>query len=96
MSNVNNYLFYSLALMLLTLSSCQTPTAREIARYIGRPNFGNACVANGDGTCFENGELRNTTNMICGDANRYDLVQSHLEDIEFRLYRCLKNPRRCR
>lgn len=93
----NNYLSCLLLLTILTLSSsCQTPDARRVAQYVGRPTFANPCIANGDGTCFENGELRDTTNMICGDVDSYDEVQTHLENVEFRLYVCLRSGRRCR
>lgn len=93
----NNSLSFLLLLTVLTLSSsCQTIDAERIARYVNRPTFANPCIANGDGTCFENGELRETTNMICGDVDSYDEVQTHLENVELRLYTCLRSGRRCR
>ena len=94
MNKENNSPFYLLILTIFL--SCQTPDSRRVAEYVGRPSFSNPCIANGDGTCFQNGELRETTNMICGDADSYDDVQTHLENVEFRLFRCLKSSRRCR
>jgi len=95
--NVNNFQSFLLLLTVLTLSSgCQTVDAERIATYVGRPTFENPCIANGDGTCFENGELRDTTNMICGDVDSYDEVQTHLENVELRLYTCLRSGRRCK
>lgn len=83
-------------LLFLGLVSCQTPTAREIADYVGRPDFGNPCIVNDDGTCYENGELREAMNMIATDPEKFDDIQTYIEEIEFRLYKCLKSKKRCR
>jgi hypothetical protein len=96
MKKDNNYLSFLLLSTILIVSSCQSVDAENVARYIGRPTFANPCLANGDGTCFQNGELRDTTNMICGEADDFDLIQTHLENVEFRLYRCLRSGRRCK
>jgi hypothetical protein len=85
---------YLFALLVL-ISSCQTPDAADIARRVGRPVFPNPCLSNGDGTCFRNGELENTENMICGTPEEYDEIQTYIEDQELRLYICLRNSRRC-
>lgn len=77
--------------------SCQTTTARQISEYIGRPTFAPFCQSNGDGTCYRDGELEDNTNYACGDIDRdYKPVQDHMENVEYRLYICLKYPRRCK
>jgi len=76
---------------------CQSTTTREIAEYVGRPQFKPFCHANGDGTCFRDGELELTENMACGDIKiEYKEVQNHIEDIEYRLYTCLTEPEECK
>lgn len=90
MRKENICLLLSLALL---VSSCQTPTAREIARFNGRPDFEVPCIANGDGTCYQDGELMNTTNMICGSTNAFNQVQDWIEFLEFSRYKCLKYGR---
>ena len=70
---------------------CETVTQREIAQKLGRPKLPSVCISNGDGTCFRDGELENTTNMGCGDLlNEYAPMQDYLWEIEKRLYFCLK------
>lgn len=82
--------------LLLGLASCQTPTAREISEFVGRPDFGNPCIVNDDGTCYENGELREATNMLATDPEKFDEIQTYIEEIEFRLYKCIKFKKRCK
>lgn len=79
-----------LLISLVLLASCQTPDAARIARYVGRPDFPPPCVSNGDGTCFRDGELENTTNMLCGRGSEYDLVQDYIELKEKYEYLCRK------
>ena len=93
MKNVKLYLLF---LLTLIVSSCQTPNAARISQYVGRPNFESPCIANGDGTCFREGGLQDNTNNICGTPRGYDDVQDHLEEIEKRLYICLKFKRKCK
>jgi len=76
---------------LIFLSSCQSPTARDIAKYVGRPNLEIPCISNGDGTCVINGELRDLTpGMLCTDTNNFQDMQNHLEMMEFYKYKCKK------
>ncbi len=88
MKNVKHCLLFLASLLVLT--SCQTPTTREIADYVGRPELGIPCIANGDGTCFENGEIKETTNMLCAPPTTWNLGQDHLENMEYYTYRCKK------
>ena len=84
-------------MLIILMGACQTPTAREIAEYVGRPYFPPFCQANGDGTCYREGELELTENYACGDINTdYVPVQNHLEKVEKRLYICLKYPKKCK
>jgi len=77
--------------------SCQTPDARRISEYVGRPEFSPACISNGDGTCYKDGELlEDTTNFLMTDGEEYGRLVDHLENVERRLYICLKYRRRCR
>lgn len=84
--------FYLLCLLILI--GCQTPTAREIARYVGRPEFEPACIMNGDGTCYKDGELLDSTNMLGAPPKEFEQLQRHLESVEKRLYICLKYKRK--
>lgn len=85
--------FYLLLSLVFLVTSCQTPTAREIAKFNGRPDFEPPCIANGDGTCYQDGELRDTTNMVCGSTFTFDQVQDWIEFLEFNRYKCLKYGR---
>lgn len=77
--------------------ACQTtPTAREIAEHVGRPNFPPPCINNDDGTCYREGELESSVNSLCDNTDTYIDAQDYIEDIEHRLYVCLKFPRRCK
>lgn len=80
-----------LVLCLLILAGCQTTEVREIAQFTGRPFLDDSpCVANSDGTCFEDGELKDVTNKFCVDSFKWDLMQRHLEDTEYYEWRCRK------
>ena len=81
---------YLICCLSLALSSCQSVTAYKIARYVGRPNLENPCIANGDGTCYRDGDLYETENMICGPAQDFGDLQTHLESMEFFKWKCKK------
>ena len=85
--------FYLLCLLIFIAASCQTPQAEQIGRYNNRPITELPCISNGDGTCYRDGELFNTVNMICGDASDFDKIQTHLERMEFYRWRCKKYGR---
>jgi len=74
----------------LSLVGCQTPSYNDIARFNNRPNVLDPCIANGDGTCFRNGELQDNKNNICGDSLDYDNLQKHIEFLERYRYNCIK------
>ena len=95
MQNQTKSVLGCLLFCLTFLSSCQTPTAREISKYVGRPQLNPPCISNGDGTCFFNGEILDTTNMLCSPSSDFDKIQTHLERMEFLRYRCKKYGR-CR
>ena len=84
-------------LCLLILTGCQTPDAREISIRLGRPELKPACIHNGDGTCFIDGELiTDTENRLSTDPETFRLMSNYIEQIERRLFICLRNSRRCR
>ena len=76
-----------LVLFSLIFLSCNTPS-----RYFSRPSI-SPTIANGDGTGYRNGELVNTTNMICVSPNDYTVIEDYFDDKEYRLYICLKYNR---
>lgn len=74
----------------MTLTNCRVPNDP-----FNRPKV-DPVIMNGDGTGFRNGELvEDTTNMVGTEPDKYLLLVDHCEDVEFRLYTCLKYPRRC-
>lgn len=69
--------------LLLIICSCRsTPSAQYIADQVGRPEIESPCISNGDGTCFRNGELLQTENMLCGESVYLGKMQTHLEKME--------------
>lgn len=82
--------FYLSLSLVLCVASCQTPTAGEIATFNGRPDFEIPCIANGDGTCFRDGEIEDNTNNLCGSGGGFDQVQDWIEFLEKYRYNCLK------
>jgi|ETNvirome_6_1000_1030641.scaffolds.fasta_scaffold00968_2 hypothetical protein len=75
----------------ILISSCDTPE-----EYFKRPDIP-PTLLNGDGTGFRNGELiENTTNYIAVDPDEYIELEEYIDDIELRLYTCLKSRRRCK
>ena len=72
------------------MASCQSPGAGEVARFNGRPDFAPPCISNGDGTCFRDGELEDTTNHLSGTGGEFDAVQDWIEFLEKYRYNCLK------
>lgn len=80
-----------LLLSLLIFISCQTPTTRERAIYANRPLMDTPpCIANGDSTCFRDGEEENVINYLCGRGSEYDAMQDHIEFLEKFYYECKK------
>lgn len=77
-------------LLVLTVVSCQTPTASDIARFNGRPTFAPPCISNGDGTCYRDGELEDNLNNLCGSGGEFDQVQDWIEFLEEWRYKCIK------
>lgn len=79
--------------LLILASSCQTTDA---SRYFKKPKLKPACISNGDGTCYEEGELvEDTTNWLCTDPDNFDEIEKYHSDKEQRLYICLRYGR-CR
>jgi hypothetical protein len=79
---------FLLFLMILIISSCQTPND-YFNRPVIIPTINNEC------TGFQDGQLIDTTNFISVSPEDYDILQQYYEDKEYRLYRCLKYGR-CR
>lgn len=84
---------YLLLLIALTICSCEVN--EKVAKYFKRPIF-EECIANGDGTMFCNGKLELSENAACIRPLDAFEMKSYYNDKEFRLYKCLKNPRGCR
>lgn len=87
--------FYQLLLLGFIVTSCQSPTAKEIAKFNNRPDFAPPCISNGDGTCFRDGQPEVTTNMFCDYAGEVDAYQDWIEFLEEYRYLCKKFGR-CR
>lgn len=78
-------------MLIISLLGCNSASVREIAVYNQRPHVDvKPCFSNGDGTCWEDNELRNTTGMQCGDVIILDDLLRHLENMEQYRWRCLK------
>lgn len=77
-------------LFLLTLISCRTPSTGDIARYNNRPQTKPSCIANDDGTCFQDGELIKVENKLCGDAGDFFEVENYIDELEKYRYYCKK------
>ena len=82
-----------LVLFSLIIVSCRTPSTGEIARFNNRPQTKAPCISNGNGTCFRDGELFNTTNMLCGESDDYLAIESYIDMLERYRYFCKKYNR---
>lgn len=81
---------YLLCCMILT-SSCNTPED-----YFKRPKI-DPTILNGDGTGYKAGVLvEDTTNFLAVDSYEYLELEEYIDDLEYRLFICLKYPKRCR
>lgn len=75
------------------MTSCvSTP---KVAKFFNRPHF-TECISNGDGTMFCNGEIFDSLNSICTLPEDAENIKNYYSDKEFRLFVCLKYPRKCR
>ncbi len=73
------------------ISSCDSPED-----YFKRPDIP-PTIMNGDGTGFRNGEfIEDTTNYIGVDADEYIELEEYIDDLEVRLYTCIRSRRRCK
>ena len=72
--------------------SCQTDTSKKL----GRPEFPNPCISNGDGTCFRDGVEFRTVNMECTESKHITTFQSYLLKIERDLVVCRKSSKKCK
>ena len=81
-----------LVLCLLSFTGCRQT---DVGRALGRPKLPPSCIANGDGTCFRDGERLPTTNMECTESSNVADFEDYLYDIELGYYKCRKNPSRC-
>lgn len=76
-------LFY---IFIVIFISCRSQAPRQ---YFNRPIV-KPTIANGDGTGYRDGELVDTTNMICAPPLEYNLIEDYFIDKETRLYFCLR------
>ena len=88
MKNAKYYLLF-----LLILISCRTPSTGDIARFNNRPQVNDPCISSGDGTCFRNGELINSQNMLCGEPDDYFTIENYIDLLEKYRYYCKKYDR---
>ncbi len=86
MKNAKLLALYS---MMLTICSCQTA-----GEFFNRPKF--SLGINNECTAFVNGQEVDATNWISTPPNDYNLIQGYSEDKEYRLFICLKYPKRCK
>jgi len=77
--------------LLISCASCESTRARD---YLNAPTVIPAINANCGG--FRDGEFIDTTNFLSVDSKDYDTLISYVEDIEARLYICLKYKRKCK
>lgn len=77
--------------MSLSITGCQT----DISRRLGRPDMPSSCIANGDGTCFRNGQVLETVNMECMESLNIADMQAYINKIELELFICKKNRKKC-
>jgi hypothetical protein len=75
----------------MTLTGCQTTSIRE---YFNAPDVKESIV--NECTGYQNGELIDVTNHISVDPSDYEVLKTYYEDKEYRLYICLKYPRKCK
>lgn len=78
-------------LCFMILISCNTPED-----YFKRPDVP-PTILNGDGTGFRNGEIvEDTTNFIAVNPDEYIELEEYIDDLEYRLFICIKYRRRCK
>lgn len=80
-----------LSCLLIFLSSCESTRARD---YLNAPIIVPSINANCGG--FRDGEFVDTTNFISISSKDHSTLIDYVEDIEARLYVCLKYKRKCR
>ena len=86
---MKNAKFYLLCCLILI--GCNSP---QVGQYFRRPVFEQTVANVGSG--YRNGELVDITNNICVSTDELKQLESYYNDKEFRLYVCLKYPRKCR
>ncbi len=86
---MKNVKLSALYLMMLTICSCQTT-----GQYFNRPKV--SMGINSQCRAFVNGEDVDATNWISISPDEYSLIRDYSEDKEYRLYICLKFPKRCK
>ena len=86
---VKNFRYFFISIILASCDSVPN-------NYFKRPEI-SPIISNGDGTGFRNGELvPDLTNNLCITPKEYNELYEFYDDIELRLYICLKYNRRCR
>lgn len=70
----------------------------EVGKYFDRPLFTECITLNAPGKMACNGEVKDIPArlIIPHDMNEVDNAKRYFGDKEFRLYVCLKSPRRCK
>ena len=80
----------TLLCLLIFLVSCESTRARD---YLNAPNVIPTINANCSG--YRDGEYTDTTYLSVSPED-YDTLISYVEDLETRLYVCLKYKRKCK
>ena len=86
--NVKHFLFYLLILILV--SSCQTTPSEYFKRPVIKRAINSNCTA------FQNGRIIDATNFISIDPQDVQIADEYVDDIEKRLYACIRFPKRCK
>jgi hypothetical protein len=81
------FLLFSLTCI---VSSCND----QVGNYFKRPKI--IETISNEGTGYRDGELVNTTNMICITPQERIILEDYWTDKESRLYTCIKYPSRCK
>lgn len=77
--------------LLIFLVSCESTRARD---YLNAPTVIPTINANCSG--YRNGEYADTTNYLSVSPEDYDTLIGYVENLEARLYVCLKYKRKCK
>jgi hypothetical protein len=77
--------------LLSLVASCESTRARD---YLNAPTIIPAINANCGG--YRDGEFVDATNFISVSAEDHDTLIDYVDDIETRLYICLKYKRKCK